>query len=379
MPSSYLTRNFRHLLDPSASAILLVLCTVGALVWANSQWSESYYSLWHFELGAMSLHAIINDGLMALFFFNVGLEIKRELTVGRLNSVRSATLPVLAAFGGMLVPAAIFLYFNRQGAGRPGWGIPMATDIAFALGVLALLGRRISPAVKVLLTAIAIIDDLGAVLVIAIFYTATLEWSSLAFGLAMLGISLAMNRLGLRRTLPYFMVGVLVWTFFLQSGIHATIAGVLLAFTIPATTGDRIEHMLSPVVALFIMPLFALSNAGVSLAGSDLTHPVAVGVALGLMVGKPVGIFALAWIGERVGLAALPSGVRYREVFGLACLGGIGFTMSLFIGGLAYADVELLQMAILGIFMASLASGMLGALVFMLIKPGSPSRIPTRH
>ena len=416
----------------SASGILLLAAALVALVWANSPLAPAYFELWetHLVVGVgdlvldQSLHHWINDGLMAVFFFVVGLEIKREVLVGELASPRKAALSVAAALGGMAAPALVYALLNARGVGAAGWGIPMATDIAFALGVLALLGSRIPLSLKVFVTAIAIVDDLGAVLVIAFFYTAELSWGALELAAVMLILLALLNRGGVRRPLPYALLGVVLWLAFLASGVHATVAGVLLALTIPARraiddteflrrtellvaefaeeaepglavpTPDqrdalhslevavrdveaplpRLEHALHPWVAFFIMPVFALANAGVSLGGdlsTVLGSPIALGVVLGLFLGKQVGILTASWIAVRAGLAELPSGVRFRQLWGVGLLCGIGFTMSLFIATLAFPDPRLLDAAKIGILAASLLSGIAGALA--LARPGAPT------
>lgn len=407
----------------AAGGILLLVSTIVALAWANSPWGESYHRLWEAELWiglgefglVKPLHLWINDGLMAVFFFLVGLEIKREMLVGELASPRKAALPLFAALGGMVVPAAIYIALNAGQAGARGWGIPMATDIAFALGVLALLGRRVPLVLKVFLAALAIVDDIGAVLVIALFYTAEISWFSLAVGGGFLIALMVANRLGSRSLGVYVLLGIGLWVAFLKSGVHATVAGVLLAMTIPARTRieperfldrgrsvldrfegaiepgrenslinarqqaavqaletaaeqvqaplQRLEHSLHSWVAFGIMPLFAFSNAGVVLAGnvsSALTQPVFLGVVTGLVFGKQLGILFFTWLSVRVGLAVLPVGVTWRHIHGIAWLGGIGFTMSLFIANLAFADPLLLLLAKLAILTASLISGIGG-------------------
>lgn len=408
----------------AAGGILLLICAVVALVWANSPWAASYAALWQTpvtaRVGALvidkPLLLWINDGLMAIFFFLVGLEIKREVLVGELASPRQAALPIAAAVGGMLVPAGLYAMLNVGGPGAAGWGVPMATDIAFALGVLALLGPRVPLALKVFLTAVAIVDDLGAVLVIAFFYTAEISWASLGVGLLFLAALIAANRLGVRRTVVFVVLGLGLWVAFLKSGVHATIAGVLLALTIPArrridadgflaqvrsyvdlfardaqrgraeptptqrdavhaleqacegieTPLARMEHALHGWVAFFIMPVFALANAGVAL-GSDLAGglsvPVVLGIVLGLVVGKQIGVTLFAWGAVRLGWAVLPPGVGWRQLYGVACLCGIGFTMSLFIATLAFGEGALLGSAKVGILGASLISGVVGWLL----------------
>jgi NhaA family Na+:H+ antiporter len=420
----------------SSGGILLLACTVIALAWANSPWADAYEALWRtpFAVGfgdaplRKPLLLWINDGLMAVFFFVVGLEIKREVLAGELASPRRALLPIAAALGGMLAPAALYVAVNRGGEGLRGWGIPMATDIAFALGVLALLGRRVPLALKVFLAALAIIDDIGAVLVIALFYTAEISWAGLGAGAVLLALLAGANWAGVRHTLVYALLGLGLWYATLRSGVHATVAGVLLAMTIPATPRlgapdvvargqdllerlreavrrdedpladnaqrealesmekvtagaqtplQRLEHALHPWVAYAIMPVFALANAGVRVGG-DLgqaaLHPVSLGVILGLAVGKQLGIGLAVWLTVRSGLARLPRAVTARHVYGAALLGGIGFTMSLFIAGLAFGDSPLLDTAKVGILIASLASGLAGLLVLSSAPPEIASR-----
>ncbi|HUG80595.1 MAG TPA: Na+/H+ antiporter NhaA [Bryobacterales bacterium] len=415
---------FRYFLHNEVSGSLLLLAaTVFALIWANSPWAESYVHLWETPVtvgvGGITitegLHLWINDGLMAMFFFVIGLEIKREVMVGELSSRQDAILPIAAALGGMLGPALIYLLFNWDGPGRIGWGTPVATDIAFALGVLVLLGDRVPPALKVFLAAFAIADDLAAVLVIAFFYTSAISWVSLATGLGFLVILAVMNLIGVRHTLAYGVFGIGgVWLAFLFSGMHPTIAGVLAAMTIPASSrispgkfversrgtidvfetvggpGDdiltnsdrqsallqmrltyeqlasplhRLEKSMHPWVSFVVLPLFALANAGVTLEanlGEALSDPVALGVMAGLIVGKQAGITACAWAVVRLGWSRLPSGVNWRHIYGVSWLGGIGFTMSIFIAGLAFDDAQVLERAKLAILLASLVAGVVG-------------------
>ena len=416
----------------SASGILLLVAALAALVWANSPFAGSYFRLWE-TVGTAGLGPIevskplllwINDGLMAIFFFVVGLEIKREVMVGELAEPKKAALSVAAAIGGMAVPAAVYALVNAGGPGAAGWGVPMATDIAFALGVLALLGRRVPLALKVFVTAVAIVDDLGAVLVIAVFYTEKLSTGMLGVGAAFLLALALLNRAGVRRTWPYALLGACLWLAFLKSGVHATIAGVLLAMTIPSrrkidapeflrraqilleefredavggrmeptedqrdavhslekaaenvtTPLARLEHALHPWVAFFIMPVFALANAGVAIGGGllgTLGSPVTLGIVLGLFVGKQVGILAAAWMAVKAGVAALPAGVAWRQVWGVSLLCGIGFTMSLFIASLAFGDPALLDDAKVGILAGSLVSGIVGAVALLRPAPDS--------
>jgi NhaA family Na+:H+ antiporter len=406
----------------SAGGIVLIACTIIAVAWANSPWADSYHHLWETKLGVSlgpwsvshTVHHWINDGLMAVFFFLVGLEIKREASVGELASLRRAALPAAAALGGMVVPALLYAAVNAGGPGAAGWGIPMATDIAFALGVLALMGPRVPLALKVFLTALAIVDDIGAVLVIAVFYTSQISWMALGAGLLVLGLCALANRLGVRGPIPYIVLGLVVWSCFLASGVHATVAGVLLAMTIPSRTRidadeflehadhnvkafraaassggsvltnlpqqtalqglesateaaqaplQRIEHDLHTPVAFGIIPLFALANAGVTLSGGlgeAFTHPVTLGVILGLVIGKPLGITLFSWLAVRSGVAELPAGVSWRAIHAVSWLAGIGFTMSLFIAGLAFPGGALVNESKMGIFAASVAAGLGG-------------------
>jgi Na+:H+ antiporter, NhaA family len=424
-------QDFAH--RESSSGLLLLSCTVIALVWANSPWRDAYTHLWEIPITVgvgrygirESLHHWINDGLMAVFFFLVGLEIKREMLVGELASLRRAALPLAAALGGMLVPALLYVAVNGSGPGARGWGIPMATDIAFALGVLALLGPRIPLALKVFLTALAIVDDIGAVLVIALFYTADLSVIALMWGGVVLVLLLACNGVGVRHPAPYTLLGIGLWLALVQSGVHATVAGVLLAFSIPARTRidaneflvrsrralnrfaaagvaganvltskthqdallaletaaeaaqaplQKLEDKLHGSVAFGIMPLFALANAGVPLSGGAqaLGNPVGLGIILGLVIGKPLGITFFAWLATKVGIAERLTDTSWWMLHGAGWLGGIGFTMSLFIAGLAFESAALLTQAKLGILTASLCAGAVG---WLLLRRG-PSHAP---
>ena len=347
----------------AASGIVLFTCAVVALVWANSPLAASYHALWQVSFAGLSLHHWMNDGLMAIFFLVVGLEIKREITQGELSSIQKASLPIAAALGGMVVPALIYIFFNQGTTGAAGWGIPMATDIAFAIGVLTLLGKRVPIALKLFLTAFAIVDDMGAVLVIALFYTAQISWMFLALGFAVLGALLILNRMGVLKSSIYLILGILIWFAFLKSGIHATVAGVLLAFVIPTQTGIKLEHNLHPFVSFGIMPLFALANAGVSLSGGTLFQPINLGIIAGLVIGKQVGITLFSWLAVRLGFAELPKGIRWVQIYATGWLGGIGFTMSLFIANLAFSEADLVDVAKLGILVASVLAGIAGAAI----------------
>jgi NhaA family Na+:H+ antiporter len=412
----------------SAGGVVLMATTGLALMWANSPWAASYHHLWETPLAfgvggwsvSKSLHHLINDGLMAVFFFVVGLEIKREVLAGELKSLRAASLPMFAALGGMVVPAALYLLVNVDEPGAAGWGIPMATDIAFALGVLALLGDRVPTGLKVFLAALAIVDDIGAVLVIAIFYSGGIAWGPLVAAGVLVLLAAGANAAGVRRPWAYGAIGLALWAAVLASGVHATVAGVLLAMTIPVrirldepaflsraygalaefdaaavvTASDpdttvlsntrhhaaveeleglcervqppliRLEHAMHGPVAFGIMPVFALANAGVALSGEALrgaaVDPVALGVVLGLLIGKPAGIVGFSWLAVLLGVAALPAAVSWRMMAGAGVLGGIGFTMALFIADLAFTDDALLEAAKLGILAASALTGVVG-------------------
>jgi len=372
---------------------------VVALAWANSPWSASYFHLWHTDptlglaggLLSQPLHFWINDGLMALFFLLVGLEIKRETLVGELASFQKAALPIAAALGGMIVPAGFYALFNQGGPGAAGWGIPMATDIAFALGVLALLGERVPVSLKVFLAALAIADDIGAVLVIAVFYTEQISWISLGVGGLFFLALIAANRAGARHPLVYVVVGFGLWLAFLPSGIHATVAGVLLAITIPARPRRdssafpapsespmlRFEHALMPWNKYLIMPVFALANAGVVLSGGaarSLVDPISLGVICGLVLGKPIGIVLFSWLATQFRVAAMLDGIGWRQILGVGMLGGIGFTMSLFIANLGFGESPALETAKVAILAASVTSAMAGAVV--LVKTVRPRGAP---
>jgi NhaA family Na+:H+ antiporter len=423
----------------SAGGIVLVGTTVLTLLLANSPWGPSIHHLWETRLGLdlgphfslkKTLHHWVNDGLMVLFFLLVGLELKREILVGELSSPRDAALPVIAALGGMICPALIYIALNPASPASAGWGIPMATDIAFAVGILVLLAWRVPKNLIIFLTALAIADDLGAVLIIALFYTADLNLPALASAAGVLLMLILLNRGGIRQPLPYWITGTVLWYLVLVSGVHATIAGVLLAFTIPArpavslrqfndhidhlqaelrrehsdggadyTFGNerlaslaesverasnavqsplqRIEHGLGPWVTFCIIPLFALANAGIDFRamnfGNALLAPVTLGVLFGLVFGKFIGIGLFSWVGIRLGLGRLPAGVTWHHLLGASWLGGIGFTMSLFISQLAFTDPLLVEEAKLGILLASLIAATIG-LLWLWFGAGKPAQ-----
>ncbi|MEM9996171.1 MAG: Na+/H+ antiporter NhaA [Bacteroidota bacterium] len=438
-PASRLMRPIQGFMqNAAAGGIVLLVCAVLALVWANSPLADAYLYLFGSEKGesltlslgiapatlggsealyiSKPLILWINDGLMALFFFLIGLEIKREVLAGELKSPKKAALALSAAVGGMVAPAAFYVAVNWGEPTLGGWGVPMATDIAFALGVLALLGSRAPLALKIFLTALAIVDDLGAVMVIALFYTAELNLNALMLGFGFFAVMLVMNRLGVMRTAVYVVLGLALWVCFLKSGVHATIGGVLAALAIPATrrldapgflkkaeyylkeiredaqpgtqlmTADqrdavhaletiskaadapltRFEHALHGWIAFFVMPVFALANAGVAIPsdfGALLASPVMLGIVLGLVVGKQIGVFGFAYAAVKLGIASLPSGVTWKQVYGVSLLTGIGFTMSIFIANLAFVDAADLDAAKLAILIASTISGVAGYLL----------------
>ena len=418
-------------------AIVLLLAAAGALGWANSPWSDSYASFWHttvsFDIRVFAisedLEHIVNDGLMAVFFFVVGLEIKRELLHGELSSYRRAVLPAMAAVGGMATPALVYLAFNSSGGTAVGWGIPMATDIAFALGVLALLGRRLPAELRVFLLGLAVVDDLGAIAVIAVFYTETIHWTDLGMAMALFAVIAACIRAGIRSLGFYLIMSVVMWQFFLESGIHATLAGVLLAAITPAepylhrrdykaavddllhdfrlamenddeekaesvvaeierlsqgTEGpmERLERVVHPWASFVILPVFALANAGLVISPYALSEAVASPVTLGILVALPagnaLGIFGMTWLAVRLGIGRLPSGVTWSQVLGVGMLGGIGFTVAIFVSGIAFDDPALVDQAKLGVFGASLLAGVAGYLFLRFVgaRASAPETTP---
>ena len=412
-------------------SLILLLAASAALVWANSLWSDAYADFWHitisFDLHVLAisedLRHMVNDGLMAVFFFLVGLEIKRELLHGELASFRKAALPAVAAVGGMAMPALIFLLFNRSSEGAAGWGIPMATDIAFALGALALLGRRVPAELRVFLLGLAVVDDLGAIAVIALFYTETIYWADLGLGIAMLVLIAACIRIGIRSLGFYLVLSFVMWQFFLESGVHATLAGVLLAAIIPSEPGlqrkdyaaaveellhdfreamangdeekaqaiaeqieklssgtegplERLEGIVHPWVSFVILPIFALANAGIVFTSDTLSEAlssrVTLGIAVALLPGNAIGVFGMTWLAVRLGIGRLPSGVTWRHVLGVAFLAGIGFTVAIFVSGIAFDDPALVNQAKMGIFGASLLAGVTGYLFLRITSARTP-------
>jgi NhaA family Na+:H+ antiporter len=375
-----LTRSFKEFFnDQKSSGIVLIVCTVVSLVITNSPIGENYLKLWHFYIAGLSVEHWINDGLMAIFFLLIGLELERELYKGELSNFKNALLPIFAALGGIAVPALIHFSLNAGTETQAGIGIPMATDIAFALGVLALLGSRVPASLKVFLTALAVMDDLGAIIVIAVFYTATVSTVYLFGAMLMLGLLFLLKKAGVMSLVPYLIGGAIMWFLMLKSGVHATIAGVLTAFTIPfSLTEDdetspsyRLEHFLHKPVAFIILPIFALCNTGI-IVGAEalqtLMNPNEIGIMGGLIIGKPIGITLLSFAAVTLGIARLPLDLSWRHIFGAGLLGGIGFTMSIFITNLAFVgnatEINGSKMAIL---LASLVAGTVGFLWLKLL------------
>jgi len=364
--------------SPAAGGIILILASAAAIVIANTSLQEGYESLLKYKTAGLSVEHWVNDGLMAIFFLFVGLEIKRELLAGQLSTWSQRALPGFAALGGVAVPALIYAGFNSGNADTlRGWAIPAATDIAFALGVLTLLGKRVPASLKIFLSALAILDDMGAVAIIAIFYTSDISLLMLGSAAATALLMYGMNKAGVKRLLPYLLAGVFMWFFMLQSGVHATVAGILIALFIPLNTSgtsdsplERLEHGLEPWVIFLILPIFGFANAGVSFSGltsDDILSPVPVGVAAGLFFGKQAGVFGLSVLAISLGLAKKPGNSSWLQLYGVAVLCGIGFTMSLFIGNLAFAGSQLLIDEVkVGVLVGSVLSAFAGALILML-------------
>ncbi|WP_344705395.1 Na+/H+ antiporter NhaA [Sphingomonas swuensis] len=359
------------------AGLVLMAAAAAALVVANSPLAEAYRQLLHAEVGPLSVHYWIADALMAVFFLLVGLEVKREWYDGQLATPEARRLPMIAAAAGMAVPALVFVLVTRNHPELArGWAIPAATDIAFALGVLALVGKRVPASIKVLLVTIAIIDDIGAVAIIAIFYTADINMTALAASGLILAAMAALNMFGVRRLWPYLLLFVPLWLAVFQSGIHATIAGVLAALTVPLGRGEahsplkRLEHRIHPWVMLGIVPLFGFASAGVTIGGlGELLLPLPLGVALGLLIGKQVGVLGAIWLADRAGLAKKPDNLRWSHIYGAALLCGIGFTMSLFIGELAFTDATLIDEAKIGTLAGSLLAGVAGYAMLFFTQP----------
>lgn len=356
----------------TSGGIVLIFCTAFSLILANSPFAESYDGIWEVDVFGHHLSHWINDGLMAIFFFLIGLELKREIFVGELSNIKKAILPIFAALGGMIVPAFLFFLTNKGTDTIHGFGIPMATDIAFAVAIITMLGKRVPLSLKVFLTALAVIDDLGAIIVIALFYPnpeLPLDFTQFGIAIAILLALFALNKAKVKNMIPYIIGGIAVWWFMLHSGIHATIAGVLVAFTIPFHKDDskslsaKMEHALHLPVAFIILPLFALANTAITINGGSLAHfsfPLAAGIFLGLVIGKPIGITLFSFIAVKLGLCELPTAVNFKRVFGVGILGGIGFTMSIFVSMLAFSDPDYINEAKLMILVASLVAAVVG-------------------
>ena len=365
-----------------SSGIVLIACTVLSLLVANSAWGPAYHHLWETEIGPYSLEFWVNDGLMAIFFLLVGLEIEREIYVGELSSPRQAVLPIVAAMGGMLVPAFIHFVLNQGTPTASGYGIPMATDIAFALGILSLAGKSVPLSLKIFLTALAIIDDLGAILVIAIFYTNELSLPDLFIALGIFITLFTLGKLGMRRLIFFLVPGVFMWYFLHESGVHATISGVLLAFAIPFggegtdSPSYKLQHALHYPVAFGIVPLFALANTGIVLEPAfynSLLSLNSLGIIAGLFLGKPIGILSFCWLSVRSGWGALPNQVSWKQLLGAGMLAGIGFTMSIFITLLAFTDASVVTDSKIAILVASLLSAVLGLIYLRKVGAASSS------
>lgn len=365
--------------------LLLLFCTIISLFLANSSFGVNYHHFWETIMFGQSIEYWINDGLMTIFFLLIGLELEREIYLGELSNIKDALLPIFAAIGGMLVPAGIYLLLNFGASSQSGAGIPMATDIAFALGILSLLGNRVPLSLKIFLTALAVIDDLGAILVIAIFYTKTLFWSNLFLALCIFVVLYTMGKyFKVRNLIPYIIGGIGMWYFMLHSGVHATITGVLLAFAIPFGAGEKkstsyiLQHALHKPVAFMILPIFALANTAITFSGNLnelLVTNYSLGIILGLLIGKPIGIFFMTLLAVKTKLCRLPEGLNWKAIFGVGFLGGIGFTMSIFITLLAFENETLIANAKLIIMLSSLVAGLIGFLYLKTILKNKYSNI----
>lgn len=379
-----LTKLFNEFFESEkAGGILLIGCTLVSLFLANSFLKDDYIGLWDNLLAGQTMTYWLNDGLMTVFFLLIGLELEREIYSGELSGLKNAALPMFAALGGMLVPAGIFLLFNFGTNTQSGIGIPMATDIAFAIGILSLLGSRVPGSLKVLLTALAVMDDLGAILVIAIFYTSTLVFTNLFLALGIFGVLIILNRLKVYNLIPYLIGGIAMWYFMHASGVHPTITGVLLAFAIPFGDGGerspsyKLQHWLHKPVAFIILPLFALANTCIPIEHGwqlGLTQPMSIGIFAGLIIGKPLGVFLFSFIAVSLGLCALPGDLKWKQIIGVGFLAGIGFTMSIFITLLAFDQNELFTQSKIAILIASFAAGILGY-VWLRITLKSPIQV----
>lgn len=354
-----------------AGGLTLIFCTIASLIISNSNLAADYHHFWQIQFAGHNIKHWVNDGLMTIFFLLIGLELEREIYQGELSNIKDALFPTFGAIGGMLLPAGLFLLFNFGMPTQSGIGIPMATDIAFALGVLSLLGNKVPTSLKVFLTALAAIDDLSAIFVIGIFYSKALLWTNLLIALGIFAFLLVLNRLKVRSLIPYLIGGAAMWYFMLHSGVHATIAGILLAFAIPFGNGNKkstsyiLQHFLHKPVAFIILPIFALANTAISVSGNIaniVTENYSIGVAVGLIIGKPLGIFALTFIATKIGLCKLPTDLNWKNIFCVGILGGIGFTMSIFVTLLAFDNETIINNTKLTILLSSLVTGLIGFL-----------------
>jgi NhaA family Na+:H+ antiporter len=365
-----MTKTFKAFFENEKSGgIILLFVTILSLLLANSSFQVPYISFWEKDLGGHSITHWINDGLMTIFFLLIGLELEREIYHGELSNIKNAALPIMAAFGGMFIPASIFLALNYGTATQNGAGIPMATDIAFAIGILSLLGNKVPTSLKIFLTALAVIDDLGAIIVIAVFYTTSISFLNLAIALGIWGFLFILNRKKVYNIIPYLIGGIAMWYFMLNSGVHATITGVILAFVIPfgdggkKSTSYRLQHFLHKPVALFILPLFAIANTCIAIKSdwhTGLNHPNTLGIIFGLVIGKPIGILLFSFIGVNAGICSLPKSLKWTHILGAGMLGGIGFTMSIFITILAFQNPEIIVFSKIAILIASALAGIFG-------------------
>jgi NhaA family Na+:H+ antiporter len=365
-----LTKLYKEFLESEKTGgLILVLATLFSLLIANSCWQTEYISFWNIDLSGHSLTHWINDGLMTIFFLLIGLELEREIYLGELSNLKNASLPIVGALGGMLVPATIFFLFNFGTETQAGIGIPMATDIAFAIGILSLLGNRVPNSLKIFLTALAVIDDLGAIIVIAIFYTTSIIFTNLLIAGLIMGVLFVLNRLKVHNLVPYLIGGVAMWYFMLHSGVHATITGVLLAFVIPFGDGGKkspsfiLQHFLHKPVGFVLLPIFALANTAIMLGSNwqgGLLETNSLGIIVGLVFGKPLGIWLFSSIGVALGFCVLPADLKWKNIFGVAMLGGIGFTMSIFITLLAFENKEIVTGSKIAILLASFIAGLAG-------------------
>jgi Na+:H+ antiporter, NhaA family len=371
-----LTRLYNEFFDSEKTGgLILVFMTILSLILANSAWQTEYINFLHFDLGGHSIVHWINDGLMTIFFLLIGLELEREIYVGELSDIKNASLPIFGAIGGMLIPAGLFLLLNFGTDSQAGAGIPMATDIAFAIGILSLLGNRVPTSLKIFLTALAVMDDLGAIIVIAIFYTTSIAFVNLFIALSIFGFLLILNRLKIHNLIPYIFGGVVMWYFMLHSGVHATITGVLLAFVIPFGKSEEkspsyiLQHFLHKPVAFFILPLFAIANTCIALGDSwksSLGQTNSLGIIAGLVIGKPIGIWLFSFLGVGLGLCALPTDLKWKNIIGAGFLAGIGFTMSIFITLLAFDREDIVNNSKIAILIASFIAGAIGFIILKL-------------